>query len=308
MKATDGEELHSRQRSKKYEKSIEKPRALCYYDYEKIYTKAGGVQILNRSNLKREKLLQKIKAFRLLDDDFMSKVFEDDIECTEFLLHIIMDKPDLKVQEVRTQYSIKNLLGRSVRLDIHAVDDMQKKYNIEIQRVDKGAGAKRARYNSSVIDVNSLPAGTEFDELPETYVIFITENDVMGGNEPIYHIDRIVKETGKSFGDEAHIIYVNGAYRDGSPLGLLMHDFACTNPADMYYKILADKTRYFKEDEKGVAAMCKIMEDLIDSEKKESALRLLKLGKLSNKEIAESLELDVEVVNALDEEQKAVTY
>lgn len=212
------------------------------------------------------------------------------------------------MQEVRTQYSIKNLLGRSVRLDIHAIDDMQKKYNIEIQRVDKGAGAKRARYNSSVIDANSLPAGTEFDELPETYVIFITENDVMGSNEPIYHIDRIVKETGKSFGDEAHIIYVNGAYRDESPLGLLMHDFACTNPADMYYKILADKTRYFKEDEKGVAAMCKIMEDLIDSEKKESALRLLKLGKLSNKEIAESLELDVEVVNALDEEQKAVTY
>lgn len=46
---------------------------------------------MNRSNIKREKLLQKIKAFRLLDDDFMSKVFEDDIECTEFLLHIIMD-------------------------------------------------------------------------------------------------------------------------------------------------------------------------------------------------------------------------
>ena len=47
--------------------------------------------------------MQKIKAFRLLDDDFMSKVFEDDIECTEFILHIIMDKPDLKVQQVRTQ-------------------------------------------------------------------------------------------------------------------------------------------------------------------------------------------------------------
>lgn len=80
----------------------------------------------------------------------------------------------------------------------------------------------------------------------------------------------------KVFEDEEHIIYVNGAYRDDSPLGLLMHDFSCTNPKDMNYKILADKTRYFKEDEKGVAAMCKIMEDLIDDEKKEIALRLLK--------------------------------
>ena len=157
---------------------------------------------MNQSDLKREVLIQKIKAFRLLDDDFMSKVFEDDIECTEFLLHIIMDKPDLKVQEVRTQYSIKNLLGRSVRLDIHAVDSAEKKYNIEIQREDKGAGSKRARYNSSVMDANSLKAGTDFDDLPETYVIFITENDVMGGNEPIYHVDRIVKETGKPFNDK----------------------------------------------------------------------------------------------------------
>lgn len=263
---------------------------------------------MNQSNLKREALIEKIKEFRLLDDDFMSKVFEDDIECTEFLLHIIMDKPDLKVQEVRTQYSIKNLLGRSVRLDIHATDDAQKKYNIEIQREDKGAGAKRARYNSSVIDTNSLLPGAKFDELPETYVIFITENDVMGVNKPIYHIDRIVKETGKLFGDEAHIIYINGAYRDVSPLGLLMHDFACTNPADMHYKILADKTRYFKENEKGVAAMCKVVEDLCNNakleEKNEIAIRLLSQCVLSNEQIAECVGLDVEVVNALAKEQK----
>lgn len=74
----------------------------------------------------------------------------------------------------------------------------------------------------------------------------------------------------------------------------------------MHYKILADKTRYFKEDAKGVAAMCKIMEELIDNEKKESAMRLLMNGKLSNKEIAEVLGLSVEVVNALDEENKSV--
>lgn len=259
--------------------------------------------ILDTSNLKRKALIQKIKEFRLLDDDFMSKVFENDIECTEFLLHIIMDKPDLKVEQVRTQYAIKNLLGRSVRLDIYAVDSAQKKYNIEVQRADKGAGAKRARYNSSMIDTNSLLAGEKFEELPETYVIFITENDVIGINQPIYHVERVVKETGNAFGDEAHIIYVNGAYRDNSPLGLLMHDFACTNPNDMHYKILADKTRYFKEDERGVVAMCKIVEDLIDSEKKEIALRLLSQNILSREQIAESVGLDIEIVNILAESQ-----
>lgn len=254
---------------------------------------------------KRETLIQKIREFRLLDDDFMSKVFEDDIECTEFVLHIIMNKTDLKVQEVRTQYSIKNLSGRSVRLDIHAIDHERKKYNIEIQRADKGAGSKRARYNSSIMDANSLQAGADFDELPETYVIFITENDVMDGNEPVYHVDRIVKETMLAFGDGAHIIYVNGAYRDESPLGLLMHDFACADPEDMHYKILADKTRYFKEDEKGVAAMCKAVEDLCNDakieEKRETAKRCLQLGKLSLEEIAMCSGLSVQEVRDLKE-------
>lgn len=261
---------------------------------------------MSKIDNKQKELLEKIKEFRLLDDDFMSKVFEDNFECIELILHIIMQKPDLKVKEARTQYSIKNLLGRSVRLDIYAVDNIGKKYNIEVQRADKGAGTKRARYNSSVIDTNSLAPGSKFEDLPETYVIFITENDVMGANEPIYHIDRLVRETGQIFDDEAHIIYVNGSYIDDSPLGLLMHDFSCKNPNDMHYKLLADKTRYFKEDEKGVAAMCKIMEDLIDNDKRESALRLLKIGKLSNEEIAEGLGLTIEVVNALEDESKSV--
>lgn len=261
--------------------------------------------ILDKIDSRQKELLEKIKEFRLLDDDFMSKVFEDNYECIELLLHIIMGKPDLKVKEAHTQYGIKNLTGRSVRLDIHAVDTVGKKYNIEVQRADRGAGARRARYNSSIIDANSLLPGSDFVDLPEIYIIFITEKDVMGGGLPIYHVDRVVRETGKSFDDGAHIVYVNGEYRGDTPLGKLMHDFSCKNPSDMHYKILADRTRYFKEDEKGVAAMCKIMEELIDSDKKESALRLLKLGKLSNEEIASGLGLAVEVVNALEEENKA---
>ena len=77
-----------------------------------------------------------------------------------------------------------------MRLDIYATDSENKKYNIEIQRADKGAGAKRARYNSSLIDSNILPTGFEVENLAETYVIFITENDVIGKNKPIYHIER----------------------------------------------------------------------------------------------------------------------
>lgn len=84
-----------------------------------------------------------------------------------------------------------------------------------------------------------------------------------------------------------------------------MHDFYCTNPKDMNYKILAERVRYFKEDEKGVATMCRVMEDMRNETAREEriamAQRLLKLGKLSYEEIAETAVLTVEEVKALDE-------
>jgi len=45
-------------------------------------------------------------------------------------------------------------------------------------------------------------------------------------------------------------------------LGRLMHDFFCSDPNDMYSDVLAERVRFFKEDEKGVTAMCKVMEEI----------------------------------------------
>ena len=137
----------------------------------------------------------------------------------------------------------------------------------------------------------------------ETYVIFITERDVLGKGKAIYHIDRVIKETGENFGDEAHILYVNGEYRDESPIGILMHDFSCTDAKDMKYRTLAERVRYFKEDEKGVAAMCKAMEDMRNEakleERKEIACSLLADGELSYEKIAKHTGFTVEEIQKL---------
>ena len=201
---------------------------------------------------KHQEDLQRLRGFRLLDDDFMTKVFED-IQCAELLLRIILNDEGIHVLEVHSQRGIKNLQGRSVRLDILAIDSHDRVFNVEVQRSDKGAGAKRARYNSALIDANVTEPGDLYEALNETFVIFITENDVMKADLPIYHIDRVVKETGKLFKDEAHIIYVNSQIKNETKLGRLMHDFSCTNAKDMHNKVLADRVRYFKEDERGVA-------------------------------------------------------
>ena len=215
--------------------------------------------------------LQRLRGLRLIDDDFMNVCFDGYTDGAELLLRIILNKPDLRVKSVKTQRRMKNLIGRDICLDIDADDDAGKEYNIEVQRADKGADRKRARYHSSILDAHLLHPGDDFSNLPETFVIFITENDVIGKGKPIYSIERRIDDTDELFDDGEHIIYVNGADKDASTeLGKLMHDFFCTDPDDMNYKKLADKVRYFKEDEKGVAAMCKVMEDMRNEESKKT--------------------------------------
>ena len=265
-----------------------------------------------------KKDLERLQRLRLMDDDFMTICFDNYIEGAELLLKIILDRDDLKVSEVKTQKELKNIQGRSVRLDIHATDKQGNKYDIEIQRADKGANKERARYHSALLDSSMLNPNDDFTGLRENYVyvIFITENDVLGMNEPIYHIERTVLEHNVQFNDGEHIIYVNGSIRtDDSALGKLMSDFYCTKADGMYYKELSDKVRHYKESEEGVKTMCDIWEEVknegiqegkiegkIEGKLEasiENAKTMLRLGKLSLEEIAVCSGLSIEKVREL---------
>ncbi len=177
---------------------------------------------------------------------------------------------------------------------------------MEIQRQEKGADPHRARYHSSVMDVENLHSGQEFKELPDTYTIFIIEKDFYGKGEPVYPIERVNLATGKFFEDGEHILYVNGAYRGESNIGKLMHDFNCTNADDMYFKLMADRTRYLKENPKGVSEMCRIMEDVrnegIQEEKRKVVIRMLSDGMLTLEKIAGYAGLPLEEVKKLKTE------
>ena len=205
--------------------------------------------------------LEKIKQLRLMDDTFFNSCFDGNIPCMEVVLRAVMGNERLHVTEVFTQQNTPNLYGRSVRFDALATDG-KAIYNVEIQRSDEGAIPRRARYNSSMIDARTISKGTEFPDLPETYVIFITEHDIWKRGKPLYKVLRTFEDTADAFDDGAHILYVNGECQSDDPLGRLMHDFFCTNPNDMYSEVLAERARFFKEDEKGVTTMCRIMEEL----------------------------------------------
>ena len=96
------------------------------------------------ASVMKPEYLAEIKRFRLMDDTFMSKCFENAPECIELILQIILGKKDLKVVKSQTEYPIKSLQGRGVRFDVFARDSEGREYDIEIQRADKGAVQLRA--------------------------------------------------------------------------------------------------------------------------------------------------------------------
>ena len=202
-----------------------------------------------------------LKNLTIMSDVFMRNVFKQR-ECTEYVLQVIMGRKDLKVLDQVLQKDYKNLQGRSAILDCVVRDGDGRQFDVEIQQDTEGASPKRARYHSGLMDMNTLNAGQYFDELPETYVIFITRDDVLGYGLPIYHIGRKIEEVGTDFKDEAYIIYVNSSCQDDTELGCLMKDFHCRDAADIHSEILAKRVYELKETQEGVDHMCREMDEI----------------------------------------------
>ena len=238
-----------------------------------------------------------------------------------------------KIQS-KVQVEYKSATKRSIKLDIQAEDVHGRLMDIEIQRSDRGSGVRRARFHSSMIDRTLLSKGEDFEDLVDTYVIFITENDKFGKGVPLYHIERRIKEMDNAlFGDGAHILYVNGEYRNlEHPVGSLMHDFNCKDAKDMVNPLLAEEVRYLKETEGGQSQMCRLLEEMRNeaAEKAKAegkaegsaegraegraegnhekavntALKMLLRGRDSIEEIAEITGLSLEEVRKLADNQK----
>ena len=262
-------------------------------------------------------VLEKVQSLRLIDDELMTLVFSGDKKATEFLIRILLNRNDLTVKKSMTQVQKNNLFGRSVKLDIVAEDIFKQEYNIEIQREKSGAGGKRIRYHQAMMDSHTLKKGKNFDQLPTLYIIFILEHDIFKRNKPIYLVNKtldIKDEDGDylPFDDACNIMYVNGDYRGDNPLGKLMHDFSTPNADEMYYKELAQRVRFHKQDEKGVQMASQIVEEYGDIRAAEAlkigiqqgelknaiktAKKLLRLGKLPIEDIATCCSLPVEQV------------
>ena len=274
-----------------------------------------------KRNVTNESDLQRIKELRLMDDDFFSEALDGKTKAVEYILNTVLERNDIKVKSTKAQVEYKSATKRSIKLDIQAEDVHGKLMDLEIQRSDRGSGVKRARFHSSMIDRTLLSKGNDFEDLVDTYVIFITEKDKFGMGIPLYHIERKIAEMDNAlFGDGAHILYVNGEYKNlEHPVGSLMHDFNCKDAKDIVNPLLAEEVRYLKETEGGRSQMCRLLEEMRNeaAEKAKAegkaegnhekavstALKMLAKG-YETEEIAEITGLALEEVQKLADNQK----
>ena len=203
----------------------------------------------SKSTRKKMDALEKkkiIASLTLMDDLFMQVVLEEQA-CTEYILQTILDKSSLKLMEQRLQKRLPNLHGRALVLDCLCTDEKGLLYNIEVQNSSAGAIPKRARYHVALMDTHTLKKGEKFSKLPESYVIFITDKDVLGEGEQLYQIERVIRKSGNLFKDGSHILYFNTARQDDNALGKLARDFKEANPKEIQSKVLSHRVASLKE-------------------------------------------------------------
>ena len=218
-----------------------------------------------KSTRKKMDALEKkkiIASLTLMDDLFMQVVLEEQA-CTEYILQTILGKSSLKLKEQRLQKRLPNLHGRALVLDCLCTDEKGLLYNIEVQNSSAGAIPKRARYHAALMDTHTLKKGEKFSKLPESYVIFITDKDVLGEGEQLYQIERVIRKSGSLFRDGSHIFYFNTSRQDDNALGKLAKDLKEANPQEIKSKVLSHRVASLKEgnlDKEGEKKMNVLLE------------------------------------------------
>ena len=211
-----------------------------------------------------------------MDDIFFEKLAIDIGFCQE-VLQVILQKKDLKVIKTEPQKSLRNVQGRSVIVDVLCEDEKGRYYNIEIQKSNNDEHQRRVRYNGSNIDTYITEKGTHFQDLPELYVIYISDFDVFAKNRVIYHVERILRETGDFIDNGFHEVYVNAQVDDKSEISELMKLFKSSGTeGNKKFPVVSKAIKYLKIGKGRNEIMCKAVEEYAEMKTKEAVKRIVK--------------------------------
>ena len=225
--------------------------------------------------------LEKVRDLRPIDDVFFEVLAQKREVCQE-MLRVILEDDALVVNDVITQADERNLYGRSVRLDALCTLGNGTKCNIEVQRSDNDNHLKRARFNAASITVKDSNPGDRFEDVIELYIVYISEFDFLNKNKTIYHVEKVLRETGDVIDDGLHEIFVNTVIDDGTDIADLMACFTKKEVKNSKFPALSSEVKRLKETEGGAQAVCEVMQKYeniaVKAERSEKIQAMLKEG------------------------------
>jgi predicted transposase/invertase (TIGR01784 family) len=199
---------------------------------------------------KNSKIREEVKKLNPIDDMMFRKMAEDKEFCQE-ILRVILEDDKLVVLESIPQWVGTNLQGRSVILDAKCVKGDGMQVDIEVQKADDDDHQRRVRYNGAILTTNITDPGIKFEKVPDVCVVYISKFDIFEGNRPLYHVDRIVRETQQVVTNGFTEVYVNAKVKDGSEVSELMEVFTEDQTYNEKFPKTSEGKHRYKETEGG---------------------------------------------------------
>jgi predicted transposase/invertase (TIGR01784 family) len=149
-----------------------------------------------------------------IKDNFMFAAVMLEQDHCKRLLELILGGPIARVEVDREKSIVYNPEYKGVRLDVFAMDAENTHYNVEMQ-VQTQHLEKRSRYYHSQMDMEMLLRGTTYEELPDSYVIFICDFDPFGEKKYRYTVEKHFREVQNvAYKDGSHSIFLSTRGKD----------------------------------------------------------------------------------------------
>ena len=208
----------------------------------------------------KTKAQKTVEELNIIDDTLFQKMAEDIGFCEELISTVLQQK--VIVEKVIPQNSVKNLQGRSVILDAYCILEDGRKCNVEVQKENDDDHVRRVRYNASCLTANITSPGTDFKEVPDIIMIFVSKFDIFKAVRTIYHVDRILREIQEVNDNGLQEIYVNTKIDDGSSIAKLMKIYQNQEEYDFEnFPNTSKRKKYFKGEEGGKQEMCDVVKN-----------------------------------------------
>ena len=258
------------------------------------------------SEILDKKTCKKDKPLRVIDDALFRLLASRKEVCQEILRNLL-DDDNLEVIEVTPQEEMISLF-RGVVLDALCKLSDGQYCNIEMQKDDRENDVRRVRFHASLVTANKTPKGSDFSEIPNVKVLYITKYDALSNGQTVTHVSRCQRFNGEylPINDGEDIIFANTKIDDGTKHSRLLKLFLKSESFyDEMFPALSEAMKYYKDTERGREAVSEVTKEWF-KEGYEKGVAAERVNTEKEKKRAESAEEEIKRLKKLLSEQNKV--